>query len=405
LTAITFVIIVMAGARPAAAETDLVVLGPAPVGKVNDAHLVHAKAALAKAAIAPAVERTIDAACVGSPGCLVTAGSELGARRLLAVSLTDTGGDGVTISLAYVDVVGKELVAMRDVPLTDKRLAIELAPAIRKFLTEAPTERAKVLFAEGNQHFDLGELDQALELYKRAYRIKPLPAFLFNIAQCHRKLGHHQDAITMYQSYLVGVPAATNRAMVESLIAESKAALAAAQARDQEKAALAAKLEAERLATERTRAEETRKAKEAEALAAVERRKAEQARFARDKELYDRHPARKWAIIGGAVGAAALVTGGVFGVMARGAQSSFDAASCGDRNTNLTAAGIAACQSDRDRGQRDASIGSAFLIGGGAVVLGAALVFALDPGNVERRDPPRTALAVSPSSIQLVMTW
>src|SRR5213075_837707 len=97
-------------------------------------------------------------------------------------------------------------------------------PALAKLVESVTVEKAKALFAEGNQHYNLGEFQQALEMYKLAYRVKPLPAFQFNIAQCHRKLGQHKDAIAMYQAYLVGVPDATNKDIVESLIAESRKA-------------------------------------------------------------------------------------------------------------------------------------------------------------------------------------
>jgi tetratricopeptide (TPR) repeat protein len=391
----------LAAATPAAADVDLVVLGPATIDKVAPAHAAHVKDALAKAALAPPVDRAIDGACSADPGCLITAGTELGARRLLAVAVTDAGHDDVKITLSYVDVIGKELVALRDVTLADRKIAKELAPAITKFMTEAPTERAKVLFAEGNQHFNLGELEQALELYKSAYRIKPLPAFLFNIAQCQRKLGHHQEAITMYQAYLVGVPDADNKATVESLIDESKAAIVEQQRLD-------AQRETERLAAEQKRAEELRKAKEAEATAAVEDRKAEQARLAAEREddkRYNHHTARKWTIGTGALGAAALITGGVFGIESRSAQSSYDSAGCGDPSHLLGASGIAACESDRNRGQHDATVANAFLIGGGAALLLSAVVFTLDPGNLERPDRPRAAIAVSPSAIHLVVAW
>jgi tetratricopeptide (TPR) repeat protein len=34
-----------------------------------------------------------------------------------------------------------------------------------------------------------------------------LPAFLFNIGQCHRKLGQHEQAIFFYSRYLKANPA------------------------------------------------------------------------------------------------------------------------------------------------------------------------------------------------------
>jgi hypothetical protein len=154
--------------------------------------------------------------------------------------------------------------------------------------------------------------------------------------------------------------------------------------------------------------EADRKAKEAEALAAVERRKAEQLANERERAIearYDRHPARRWTVVAGGVGVAALVTGAVFGVEARRAQQSFDSAGCGDRSHVLSAAAFASCQSDASRGDRDAVLANAFLIGGAAIVGIAAVTFMIDPGNVERPPAPRAALVVSPTSIGAVVRW
>ncbi len=49
--------------------------------------------------------------------------------------------------------------------------------------------RAREAYQAASQHYDLGEFQQALELFKEAYRNYEEPAFLFNIAQCHRALG------------------------------------------------------------------------------------------------------------------------------------------------------------------------------------------------------------------------
>lgn len=79
---------------------------------------------------------------------------------------------------------------------------------------------AKERYAAGVRHFDLSEYEPALAEFKEAYRNKPDPAFLYNIAQCHRKLGHTDEAITFYQSYLRRAPDAKNREEVERRIAE-----------------------------------------------------------------------------------------------------------------------------------------------------------------------------------------
>ncbi|HXU00227.1 MAG TPA: tetratricopeptide repeat protein [Polyangia bacterium] len=90
--------------------------------------------------------------------------------------------------------------------------------------TPAPTESQ---LAEARQHqvagsklYDLAEYEAALREFKDAYRAVDDPAFLFNIAQCHRKLGHTQDAITFYRNYLRRAPHAANKAEVERRIAE-----------------------------------------------------------------------------------------------------------------------------------------------------------------------------------------
>jgi tetratricopeptide (TPR) repeat protein len=153
-------------------------------------------------------------------------------------------------------------------------------------------------------------------------------------------------------------------------------------------------------------AEDTRKAKEADALAAAERRRAAQIAADRERERsYNRHPTRKWTIVSAGVGAAALITGGAFAIGARRAQSAFDDAHCGNRDQLLGASAYASCQSEADRGQRDALLANAFLFGGGAVVVASAIVYALDPGNVERPEQQRVQVGVTARSIQLVVRW
>src|SRR5262245_2268164 len=79
---------------------------------------------------------------------------------------------------------------------------------------------AKQHYAAATKSYDLAEYESALREFKEAYRAVEDPAFLFNIAQCHRKLGHTQDAITFYKNYVRRAPHAANRAEVERRIAE-----------------------------------------------------------------------------------------------------------------------------------------------------------------------------------------
>jgi tetratricopeptide (TPR) repeat protein len=385
--------------RGAAAETELVVLGPvAAAPRISVAKVLQV---LDKGEVAPRHPKAIDAACAIDPACLAAVGTELAARRVLAILVGKPTANRVVLEVVLVDVGGTDLLSRRQITIPAKKLAKELPAALNKFVTEAPVERAKALFAKGNEHYNLGEFVHALDHYRRAYRAMPLPAFLFNIAQCHRKLGQHAEAVTMYQSYLAGVPNAENKVLVESLIAESRTTLAA----EQKSAAAAdqAQRDAERIAVEKQKAEAIRRAKEAEAKAEAARTQA--ARIAADREIYNRHPARKWAYIGAGVGALAIAGGGVFGMRARDAQKAFDDAGCGDPAELLTQSELATCRNDRDQGESSALYSNALMIGGGALFVTSVLVFILDPGNLERPAEARVQLRITPTSIEAAVRW
>ncbi len=86
---------------------------------------------------------------------------------------------------------------------------------------------AKAHYDQGTVHFNLDEWPQAIEQFKAAYRLFPDATFLYNIAQCHRKLGNPADALSFYKKYLRERPEAPNRAEVEKRIEELEASKAA----------------------------------------------------------------------------------------------------------------------------------------------------------------------------------
>src|SRR5262245_16353046 len=57
---------------------------------------------------------------------------------------------------------------------------------------------ARADFEQAEKAFNVGRFDEALRHYQAAYDQLPLPAFLFNIAQCHRNLGNHERALFFY---------------------------------------------------------------------------------------------------------------------------------------------------------------------------------------------------------------
>jgi tetratricopeptide (TPR) repeat protein len=81
---------------------------------------------------------------------------------------------------------------------------------------------ARAQFDRAEKAFNLGHFEEALTGYQAAYEALPLPAFLFNIAQCHRNLRNREKAVFFYQRYLSLAPEAPNRGVVEELIAEQK---------------------------------------------------------------------------------------------------------------------------------------------------------------------------------------
>ena len=85
---------------------------------------------------------------------------------------------------------------------------------------DAQTKVAKKHFYAGEKLFALGRFADALKEYEAAFDAKPLPAFLFNIGQCHRNLHDYDAAIFSYRKYLSLMPDAANRAEVEDLIRE-----------------------------------------------------------------------------------------------------------------------------------------------------------------------------------------
>jgi tetratricopeptide (TPR) repeat protein len=86
-------------------------------------------------------------------------------------------------------------------------------------------QEAKALFVSGQSHYNLNEFPLALRDFKEAYRLYPDPVFLYNLGQCERQLGHPDEAIRFYRTYLREEPKAPNRQEVLKKIEEMEAAL------------------------------------------------------------------------------------------------------------------------------------------------------------------------------------
>jgi len=95
----------------------------------------------------------------------------------------------------------------------------------------APEVEARSHYNRGTGYFNLGRYREALAEYEAAYLSVQDPPFLFNIAQCQRKMGRDQEALAAYRSYLRVAPNAPNRAEVQKRIADLERQQPAALAR------------------------------------------------------------------------------------------------------------------------------------------------------------------------------
>jgi tetratricopeptide (TPR) repeat protein len=81
-------------------------------------------------------------------------------------------------------------------------------------------EEARQHAAKAKVHYDLGEFEKAAEEYIIVYRLRPLPALLFNIAQSYRGAGLYEKAKQFYRAYLRENPDSQTKAAVKKALKE-----------------------------------------------------------------------------------------------------------------------------------------------------------------------------------------
>ena len=89
-----------------------------------------------------------------------------------------------------------------------------------------PDQAAKQAYARGAELFKNRHFTEAATAFEEGNKLKPHPAFLYNLALTYRALGQPAKAIEYYEGYLRESPSATDRATVEAAIAEEKRKLA-----------------------------------------------------------------------------------------------------------------------------------------------------------------------------------
>jgi tetratricopeptide (TPR) repeat protein len=90
-------------------------------------------------------------------------------------------------------------------------------------LGQSDEAKAKALYKEGEAAYNLSQFEAALAKYSDAYKLKTLPGFLFNIAQCHKQLQQYERAAFFYGRFIdTSPPKAPNVELAKSLLEEMK---------------------------------------------------------------------------------------------------------------------------------------------------------------------------------------
>lgn len=107
------------------------------------------------------------------------------------------------------------------------QLALPASAVLAATPTESPRAASRAAFLQAQKDYAAERYGEALEGYSEAHRLMPMPAFIFNMAQCQRLLQKPEEALALYRQYLTEEPRAKNRKTVEGFIAELETAVAA----------------------------------------------------------------------------------------------------------------------------------------------------------------------------------
>jgi tetratricopeptide (TPR) repeat protein len=208
-------------------------------------------------------------------------------------------------------------------------LGVVSPPAVASEVSAEAKAEARERFTQGNEAYARGEFLQALTAFDAAYKLVPLPGFLFNVAQCHRQLGAYERAAFFYRRYLsLSEKEPANAGMVKELIAEMDTHARQEASRRSE----LPKAEPAKGTQERAEAKQERQGLKEASRRAVDRRTASTpptglspAAVPGAPEPEVRKPlSSKWWVWAGA-GAAVLLTGGII----------YAATAPGERSTTL----------------------------------------------------------------------
>jgi hypothetical protein len=103
-------------------------------------------------------------------------------------------------------------------------LLIALATAVPSMArSQTNVQAAREAAERGRREYNLGHWQASIDAFEHAYQASGDPAYLFNLAQAQRQLGHNADALRLYKTYLREKPDAPNRDVAEKQVKELEA--------------------------------------------------------------------------------------------------------------------------------------------------------------------------------------
>lgn len=245
-------------------------------------------------------------------------------------------------------------------------------------LTAEQQELSDSLVGEAVEHYSASRFDKAIELFEQAFEIQKEPELLYNIARSHERLAHAEEAVEWYQRFLempgttgeLRTRALTNIASLRREIAAKKAAQQVTEAETEQATTGDGKGADGSPNDDTTGRVEPRTDTDSGATGEIK---------TDDKSGRTSSSLRitGWILTG--VGAAALVTGGVFGALALESKKDYDSAGYDDDRI-----------AHRDDVERNAKICDiVFFSGAGVAAVGISLLIA---DAVKRRSSGESAI-------------
>lgn len=218
-------------------------------------------------------------------------------------------------------------------------------------------EVPRALLSDAQAEYDLGHFKPSLDLFEKLYKLKPIPGLLFNIAQCHRKLGELDAAANTYRSFLVKAdPESREAERARDLLTEVEDAI-----RTERKAADAPPHGTAPLPA----TDQPVKVAAAPAAPPPPAAKLPPAWAVTRPAPPPPAPSHKAAFVLGGAGLAALAAGAVLGLKSRSAGNDL----AGSLHSGAAAASLA------DAKKSDAKVADVLFALGGAVALGAVIAW------------------------------